>query len=159
VTLNFALLGDEKIVEFMKFAKAIGMESIVGVATKEEAQNAINAGARIINVIGVADLDDKVAVITDLEIPEDAKVCTIGTIIGRDDKEFGEIQEAWICRDRGFNCAWVNDPLYKGGNSALEHPGAVISAMKAKSSVKWASPKARAGKGEGAREYLGDILM
>jgi indole-3-glycerol phosphate synthase len=31
--------------------------------------------------------------------------------------------------------------------------------MKAKSSVKYASPKARSGKGEGAREYLGDILM
>ena len=25
--------------------------------------------------------------------------------------------------------------------------------------VKYASPKARSGKGEGAREYLGDILM
>ena len=77
----------------------------------------------------------------------------------RDDKEFQEIEEAWICRDKGFNCVWVNDVLYKGGNDAQEHPGAIISSMKAKSSVKWASPKARSGKGEGAREYLGDIMM
>jgi len=159
VTLNYALLGDEKALEFMKYAKAIGMESIVGVADQKEAQSAINAGARIINIVGVPNLDDKVAAITDLEIPEGAKVCTVATIIGRDDKEFGEIEEAWQCRDKGFNSIWVNDALYKSGNSAVEHPGAVISAMKAKSSVKWASPKARSGKGEGAREYLGDILM
>jgi hypothetical protein len=31
--------------------------------------------------------------------------------------------------------------------------------MAAKSSVKWASAKAMGGKGEGAREYLGDIMM
>jgi indole-3-glycerol phosphate synthase len=77
----------------------------------------------------------------------------------RSDKGLAEVEEAWECRDKGFNCAWISEALYKAGNSASEHPGAIIKSMVAKASVKWASPVARSGRGEGAREYLGDILM
>jgi indole-3-glycerol phosphate synthase len=77
----------------------------------------------------------------------------------RSDKGLAEVEEAWACRDKGFNCAWISEALYKAGNSASEHPGAIIKSMVAKASVKWASPVARSGRGEGAREYLGDILM
>ena len=75
------------------------------------------------------------------------------------EKILAEVEETWACRDFGFNCVWISDALYKAGNSVNEHPGAIIRSMAAKSSVRWASPVARGGKGEGAREYLGDIIM
>ena len=159
VVLNMAALGGKKVEELLKATKALELEAIVAVASKEEAQTAIDIGGRIISVVGVFGADDKAAVIESLKVPDGAKVCTVANIMARDNKEFEEIEEAWTVRDKGFNCVWVSDALYKGGSNAVEHPGAVINSMKAKSSVKWASPKARSGKGEGAKEYLGDIMM
>lgn len=144
---------------FIKCARAIGLETIVGISNKEEAQISIDAGARIISVVGVDDVDEKVAAITDLEIPEGAQVCTIANILANNNKALEEVEEAWVLRDKGFNSVWVSDCLYKSGNDPSEHAGAIIRGMAAKSSVKWASAKAMGGKGEGAREYLGDILM
>ena len=159
VVLVLDMLGDEKVVELLKAARAVDIEAIVAVSTHEQAQTAIDLGARILKVVNVEGADDKVAVIQGLEIPEGQQVCTIANILARDNKQMEEIEEAWICRDKGYNCVWVSDALYKGGADPSEHPGAIIKSMTAKSSVKWASPKARSGKGEGAREYLGDILM
>ena len=79
--------------------------------------------------------------------------------LANDNKALEEVEEAWVLRDQGFTSVWVSDALYKSGNDPSEHSGAIIRAMCAKSSVKWASAKAMGGKGEGAREYLGDILM
>jgi hypothetical protein len=73
-------------------------------------------------------------------------VTTIANILHRLDKGLAEVEEAWECRDVGFNCAWVSDALYKAGNSSVnEHPGAIIRSMSAKSYVRWASPVARGG--------------
>jgi indole-3-glycerol phosphate synthase len=159
IVLAFNIIGEEKVSELLKAAKAVEIEAIVAVSTKEEAQTAVNLGARIIMVVNVEAPEDKIAVIAGLEIPEGQQVCTIANILARDNKQLQEIEEAWVCRDKGFNSVWVSDALYKSGADASEHPGAIIKGMLAKSSVKWASPKARSGKGEGAREYLGDILM
>jgi len=109
--------------------------------------------------VGVAAIDDKVAVVDDLQVPEGQQICTIASIMARNDNQLQEIEEAWALRDKGFNCAWVGDALYKGGSDSTENPGAIIKSMKSKSSLKWASPKASTGRGEGAREYLGDIMM
>ena len=54
---------------------------------------------------------------------------------------------------------WVSDCLFKGGADETEHAGAVIKAMVAKTSLAFGSVKTKSGRGEGAREYLGDILM
>jgi indole-3-glycerol phosphate synthase len=158
VLLSYGVVGD-KLELFLKCARAVGMEAIVAVSTKEEAQRAIDVGARMISVTGVDEVDEKLAVITDLVIPEGAQVCTIANILANDNKALEEVEEAWVCRDKGFHCVWVSDCLYKSGNDPAEHAGAIIRSMGAKSSVKWASAKAMGGKGEGAREYLGDILM
>ena len=158
VFLSYGVVG-EKAELFIKCARALNIESIVGVSNKEEAQKAIDAGARMISVTGVDDIDDKVAAISDLNIPEGAQVLKIANILANDNKALEEVEEAWICRDKGFNSVWVSDCLYKSGNDPAEHAGAIIRGMGAKSSVKWASAKALAGKGEGATEYLGDILM
>lgn len=151
--------GGEKLVGFLRAAQACGMETIVAVGSKEEAQEAVGLGARIISIVGVEGPEAKHECIEGLDIPEGEQVCTIANIGALNDKSMGEIEEAWICRDNGFNCCWISDALYKSGMDASEHPGAILKSMTAKSSVKWASPKARSGKGEGAREYLGDILM
>lgn len=158
VLLSYGVVG-EKTEFFIKCAHAVGLESIVAVSNQEEAQKAINAGARMISVTGVDDVDEKVSVVTDLDIPEGAQVLKIANILANDNKALEEVEEAWVCRDKGFNSVWVSDCLYKSGNDPAEHAGAIIRGMGAKSSVKYASAKALGGKGEGAREYLGDILM
>lgn len=159
VTVTYGVVGAEKVAQFIKDAKALGLEAIVNVGSAEEAQGAVDAGASIVSVVGVDGAENKYAAIESLSVPEGRQVCTIANILAKENKALEEVEEAWICRDRGFNCVWVSDALYKSGNDPVEHPGAIINSMKAKSSVKYASPKARSGKGEGAREYLGDILM
>ncbi len=149
----------DKVRQFIQDAKSVGLEVIVNVGSADEAQGAIDAGASMISVVGVDGADNKYSVIENLVIPAGRQVCTIANILAKDNKAMEEVEEAWMCRDKGFNCVWVSDALYKAGNDPVEHPGAIINSMKAKSSVKYASPKARSGKGEGAREYLGDILM
>ena len=159
VTVTYGVVGAEKVTQFIKDAAALGLEVVVNVGSAEEAQGAVDLGASIISVCGLDGADGKYAAIESLNIPEGRKVCTIANILAKDNKALEEVEESWICRDKGFNCVWVSDALYKAGNDPVEHPGAIINSMKAKSSVKYASPKARSGKGEGAREYLGDIMM
>jgi indole-3-glycerol phosphate synthase len=159
VVLTFAVIGAEATAKLLKAAEAVGLEVIVAVSNKEDAQQAVDDGARMISVINVAGVDEKQSVIKDLKVPEGETVTTIANILHRMDKGLEEVEEAWACRDKGFNCAWISDALYKAGNSEVEHPGAIIKSMTSKSSLKWASPVARSGRGEGAREYLGDIMM
>jgi indole-3-glycerol phosphate synthase len=158
--ITLSIVGEEDLPGLLKATKALDLEPIVAVSSHEEAQRAIDLGARMISVIHVTGVDDKVAVVQGLVIPEGQTVCTIANILARhDNKQLQEIEEAWAVRDKGFNCAWVGEALYKSGSDQSEHPGAIIRSMKSKSSLKWASPKASSGRGEGAREYLGDILM
>lgn len=159
VTVTYGVVGPQKVAKFIRDAKAVNLEVIVNVVNAEEAQGAVDAGAGIISVLDFPGADNKFAVIESLAIPEGRDVCTIANILAKENKALEEVEEAWLCRDKGFNCVWISDALYKSGNDPVEHPGAIIQSMKAKSSVKYASPKARSGKGEGAREYLGDILM
>jgi len=162
VLLDYELLsGDEDVVKLARAARAVGLEVIVAVRSKDEAQAAIDAvgGSFMISVVGTSGVEEKVAVIDGLSIPEDVTISTIANILHKSDQGLAEVEEAWSCRDKGFNCAWISDALYKAGNSQSEHPGAIIRSMAAKSSVRWASPVAKSGRGEGAKEYLGDILM
>jgi len=161
VLVDFGVVGgEERVKAFIDGCGVLEMECIVGVSTREQAEAAVALGARIVCVVGVSDVDEKAAVVEGLSSPEEGDaICTVAAIIARDDKSLEEVEEAWILRDKGFNAVWVSDCLYKSGNDPIEAPGNIIRSMKAKSSVKYASPKAKHGKGEGAREYLGDILM
>lgn len=159
VVLIFDILGAEGTAKLLKAARAVELEVIVAVSNKEDAQQAVDYGARMISVTNVSGVDEKQSVIKDLNVPEGETVTTIANILHRANKGLEEVEEAWACRDKGFNCAWISDALYKSGNSAAEHPGAIIKSMTSKSSLKWASPVARSGRGEGSSEYLGDIMM
>ena len=178
VTVDYGLLmttgnDDETTVrlsQFIRDAKVLNMETIVIVSTPREAQNAVDAGATILCVSGsiigampkynvVSNITTTTPTTTSSTAGGGASICIIANILARDNKALEEVEEAWSCRDLGFHCVWISDALYKSGNDPVEHPGAIIQSMRLKSSVQYASPKARSGKGEGAREYLGDILM
>lgn len=160
VVLTLGVLGEQKCRDLISKARSIGLESIVSVATTEEAQSAIDAGGRMImaNAFAASDKID-MAMNSVLTVPDGEAVCKIASILARDNKQLEEVEEAWVLRDAGFQAVWAGDCLYKSGNDPSEHAGAIIRSMIAKSSVKWASAKAKGGKGEGAREYLGDLLM
>lgn len=164
VVLNYGVLGEERLAKLYKSAAKLGLDSIVVVDTTEQAQSAVNIGATILMVTVSSAVEElapkeRISQLDSLEVPEGTKICRIANIVTRDDKGLQEVEDSWVCRDVGFQAIWAADFLYKSGNDSIEHPGAIINSMKAKSSVKWASVKARGGKGEGAREYLGDILM
>ncbi|KAL7572343.1 hypothetical protein ACA910_021557 [Epithemia clementina (nom. ined.)] len=170
--ISLAVVGVEECETLIKAAKAVNLETLVVVSTREQAQQAVDLGARMLLVKIVDEnptdraalVEAKWSVVHDLTVPENddgrpQDVCRIAYISARNNKQLLEVEEAWALRDKGFNAVWVGEALYKSGVDATEHPGAIIRAMKSKSSVRWASPKASSGRGEGAREYLGDILM
>jgi indole-3-glycerol phosphate synthase len=159
VLITLGIVGEELALQLLKACAAVNLEAIVAVSSVDEAQAAVDMGATMISVINVDGVDAKVELLKGLKMPEDRTVTTIANIAARMDKGLEEVEEAWAVRDKGYNCAWIADALYKAGNSINEHPGAIVKSMRAKSSLKWASPVAKSGRGEGAREYLGDILM
>lgn len=161
VLLNLDALGVDKCNDLFQSAKSVGLDVMVGVSSKEQANEAIQMGCRIVCVYGSEDIEEKASIIENLSTPEDdeSKICTVGIIYARDSQQMEEVEEAWMLRDKGFNAVWASDCLYKYGQDQGEHPGAIIRSMKSKSSLKYASPKAMSGRGEGATEYLGDIMM
>jgi indole-3-glycerol phosphate synthase len=158
VVLTLSVVGEQQLPILLRAAAALDLEAIVSICTAQELQTAVGLGARMV-LVNVDGVEGKTEAIQGLTIPEGEKVCLIANIIAKKDRSLQEIEEAWAVRDKGFNCAWIGDGLYKSGALETEHPGAIIRSMKSKSSLRWASPKASSGRGEGAREYLGDILM
>lgn len=139
----------EALAPLVQACRTTEMECIVTVRTAEQVQLAVDCGATMLRVDGAA-VDDASIV---EGIPEG--ICRLGTIAVRNDQQLAEIEQAWLLRDQGYHAVWVSEVLYKAG----EQPTAILKAMRSKSSLKWASPTARSGRGEGAREYLGDIMM
>jgi len=153
-------------------AHAVHLEIIIAVRSKEEVQHAIAIMDRyvgrevpfMLSVVNTDGVDAKVAVMDALlhdttSATSPHRITLIANILHQSDQGLAEVEETWALRDQGFHVAWISDALYKAGNDASEHPGAIIKSMAAKSSVRWASPVAKSGRGEGAREYLGDIMM
>mmetsp|Transcript_24875 Transcript_24875/g.27781 ORF Transcript_24875/g.27781 Transcript_24875/m.27781 type:complete len:424 (-) Transcript_24875:157-1428(-) len=171
VVLDYELLASTEglFLKLAKAARAVELELIVAVRSKEEAQHSIevivkNCGCSfMLSVVQTEGVDAKYDIIKDLDLSPSSdnviQITTIANILHRNDQGLAEVEETWALRDQGFQCAWISDALYKAGNSNTEHPGAIIQSMGAKSSTRWASPVAKSGRGEGAKEYLGDILM
>lgn len=160
VVLSAAVLEKEELEKLLKCAAAANLEAIVAVSSVEQAQQAIDIGARMISVQGIGPNEERAALLQNLNLPADRTVttiCNLGPAKGKGDLQ--EIEDAWFLRDKGYNSIIVGETLYKSGSLDIEHPGVIIRSMKSKSSLKFASPKASNGRGEGAREYLGDIMM
>ena len=133
------------------------MESVIEVSNLDDIKSAVSSlSAPIILINSADDIETKCSWRSE-HIPSDvASVCLINA---NQNKALEEVEEAWKLRDGGYQAVWVSDCLFKSGSDPTEHAGAIINAMKSKSSVKFASPRSKSGRGEGAREYLGDILM
>jgi len=157
VSIQWDVVGGEMTSTFTSAAHALGMEVVVEVSTVEGIKGAISGGAEIV-LLNTPQEDIETKIEWRKEHVPDG-VTAICAIAAADDKALGEVEDAWRLRDGGFQGVWVSDCLFKAGADPTEHAGAIINAMKSKSSVKFASPRSKSGRGEGAREYLGDILM
>jgi indole-3-glycerol phosphate synthase len=174
--------------ELLQATRAVGLEAIVTVTNAEQAQTAIASGASIICTMA-SPLDvtpDMIAsaattnttnnVFVDAQlgcIPSESfgvedipPVCYLAYVpVKTEDSQWTEIEDVWYLRDtHRFQGVYVSDVLYQGAasmgsNDALEHPGSILQAMRSKSSRQWGVVTTQSGRGEGAREYLGDILM
>ena len=116
-------------------------------------------------------VDAQIACIENIQYPDDNQnVCFLAHIpVKSDNTQWNEIEDVWYIRDTHmFQGIYVSDILYKGqvasttftgSNDSMEHPGSIIKAMISKSSKLWGVVTTKSGRGEGAREYLGDIMM
>jgi indole-3-glycerol phosphate synthase len=174
--------------ELLLATRAVGLEAIVTVTNAQQAQTAVALGASIICTMAspldvVPDMaattasttttnntfvDSQVACIPNLALGSEVRspVCYIAYVpVKTEDSRWTEIEDVWYLRDTHlFQGIYVSDVLYQGAasmgsNDALEHPGSILQAMRSKSSRQWGVVTAQSGRGEGAREYLGDILM
>jgi len=174
VTLGLETVGAERCAELRSLAEeAYGLEAIVVCAPRSAGAEGLEAlmrtavdavGATTIMVGAVSDDDAKAApgILRDGD-----DVVLVGRIDAKDDQGLEEAELAWELRDAGYDAVWVSDVLYKFGSfsgslfaAAPDTVTSVIKAMKSKASTKYARASgAFSGKGEGAKEYLGDILM
>jgi indole-3-glycerol phosphate synthase len=151
VTIPLGMIdGDAKLLmELLAAAAAVHVEAIVVVTSVDEAQLAVAQGATMLRVDNTKAREAIAAAVP-------PSICKIAYIPTNNDKMLSEIEDAWAVRRTGlFQAVWVSEALFKEANNA----GAVVKSMRSKSSSTWASPKGVTGRGEGAREYLGDILM
>lgn len=138
---------DASLRALLRACRSARVQAICACQSRAEIDRALAAGARWIKV-------DPLEEDVDAAIP-DPTIGRIATLPVRNDSALTEIEDAWKLRDQGYHAVWVGEVLFKAGES----PAAICKAMQSKSSVQWASPAARSGRGEGAREYLGDIMM
>jgi len=124
VVIDIGVVGEGQLEVLLKATKAVELEGVVAVATKQEAQKAVDLGARLILVNCLDDAEKKAEIVRDLLIAEGQQVCTLANILTRKNNQYQEIEDAWALRDKGFNSVWVGDALYKAGNESSESPGA-----------------------------------
>ena len=133
-----------------------GMEAVVVCETAEEIKVAVEMGAGIVCVSSSEAVAVKASWRADL-IPEG--VCAVARLSSAGTGDLSEIEESWQLRDAGYQSVWAVACLHKASGDDAEHAGAVVQAMRSKASVKWASVKSMSGKGEGSKEYLGDLML
>lgn len=167
VLLIVAGLGKERTKELLDATHAFGLDALVEVHDEDELQIAIEAGAEIIGVNNRNLRDFSVSLETSYRllpmIPDSAvKIAESG---------IEDCLDAWKLRDAGFNAILVGELLVKAyeGSSVNSTSYTVgyneargyIKAFKAKGSVKYGNPSAASfyGKGEGAKETLGELSV
>lgn len=171
----------DRTAEMIEAANGLGMDAIVQVHNKEELDQALEAGAKIIGVTNrnpdtwepqnvvcgvtrewVEPFEDTVFSLLK-DIPEDITSVAMGHV--------NETLVAWTLRDEGYNAVMVGEAIMRGvetaqvtGNSyqaAYNEAKGIIMAYRSKGSKKY-GPSSTAqfyGKGEGAKEELGMISM
>jgi len=177
VTLSAACLGRQGLGDMMQAATSLGLEAMVQVSNEEEMADALAVEASLIAVqagsverfleLGQPVLDmeggEKTveSILAQMEkTAEDKKTpVLIAAMERRSDEGLEEVEDAWVLRSKGFNAVYVGDIIYKGGMEQQENTRAIIKSFLAKTSVSFGRARAKSGRGEGAKEYLGTILM
>lgn len=138
------------------------IEPIVMVASAQEGQEAVKAGARCIclhshDEAGLLALRDQLPY---RQAGSDSQVLYIARLRAEADFSiYEEIDTSWVLRDHGgFDAVWPSpEAVYATGMGDI-YP--TITAMRSKASREFLSPRQfmMDRKNEGATEYLGDIL-
>lgn len=133
------------------------MEPIIFVKSFEDAQQAIEAGGKM---ICMRHLTEAGFISLREQLPNDPSFVYIAKL--RAEASFSiytEIDVSWVLRDHGFNCVWPSpEGVYVTG---LEDVYSNIVAVKAKASRQFISPRQflMDRKKEGAKEFLGNIYF
>jgi indole-3-glycerol phosphate synthase len=167
VLLIMAALGRDRCAELLEATHFMGLDALVEIHDEEELKAAIDIGASVIGVNNrnlrtfEVSLDNSVNLAS--MIPDGIiKISESGIV---------ECTDAWMMRDAGFNAVLVGETLVKAfegsahdGNQysvGFNEAKGLIKAYKAKGSRKYGPKSAAAfyGKGEGAKETLGEMSI
>jgi len=171
ITISVEALELEKLLE--QAAETYGLEAFVSLSKSEDESEdaylrkleALPASAKLVLLTGLGDPHvDLCRRAKALLRDERALIVRVDAL---DDQGLEEAELAWRFRDVGVDAVWVSDVLFKFGafsgmlfSSAPDSITSVVKAMRSKASATFARASGSfSGKGEGAREYLGDILM
>eukprot|EP00635_Sarcinochrysidales_sp_CCMP3193_P012024 CAMPEP_0118903354 /NCGR_PEP_ID=MMETSP1166-20130328/8257_1 /TAXON_ID=1104430 /ORGANISM="Chrysoreinhardia sp, Strain CCMP3193" /LENGTH=372 /DNA_ID=CAMNT_0006842581 /DNA_START=6 /DNA_END=1124 /DNA_ORIENTATION=+ len=175
VTLHLDALGLSKLAALLEKARRIyGLETFVSVAKEDDLIDRLRpvldlGGPQILLLTGFTkeDVDLAAGVVRD---SSSSDVAIVVKVDAEDNQGLDEAELAWQLRDAGVDAVWVGDVLFKFGSFAgsgslyASNPSSitsVVKAMRSKASAAFAraSGASFSGKGEGAKEYLGDLLM
>jgi len=180
VNLEVAALKD-RTGEMIEAAKSLGLDPLVQVHNKEELDLALEAGAKIVGITN-RDVDtwepiNKISSVSrEWEVPFEETVFALIKEVPKDvvTVALGHVNEtiaAWTLRDEGYNAIMIGEVIMKGletaqvtGSSyqaAYNEAKGIIMAFRSKGSKKYGPSSAANfyGKGEGAKEELGQLSM
>ena len=147
---------DSELSDYVQECKKHKIEPIVLVKNVQEAQRALDAGARC---LCLHTLDEEALVDLRQKLPNDKSLSYMARLRPETDFSiYSEIDTAWVLRDHGFNVVWPSpEAIFATGMFDMY---SAVLAMKAKAARKFLSPRQfMMGRNkEGAKEYLGDIL-
>lgn len=167
VLLIVAALGKERTRELLEATHALGLDALVEVHDEDEVQIALDAGAEIIGVNNRDLRTFEVSLDTSMRLGE----LIPDNVIKVAESGIAECIDAWKLRDAGFSAVLVGESLVRAyeGSAAdstsytvgYNQAKGLIKAFKAKGSVAFGSASTAAfyGKGEAARETLGEMSI
>jgi indole-3-glycerol phosphate synthase len=167
VLLIMSALGKEKCKSLLDATHALGLDALVEVHDREELEMAIDIGAKVVGVNNRNLHSFEVSLETSLSLAPHIP----DSVIKVSESGIEECTDAWKLRDAGYSAVLVGETLVKafedsqsdstsysiGYNQAKGY----IKAFKSKGSVKYGPKSAAAfyGKGEGAKEMLGELSI
>jgi len=167
VLLIVSALGKDKLKELIVASQEYGLDALVEVHNAEELETALECGAEIVGVNNrnlstfEENLDNSIKL----------KEMIPDTVVSVAESGITECLDAWKFRDAGFNAILVGEALvkaYEGSSDTANGYGGgynqargLIKAFKSKGSTVFGRTANAAffGKGEGAKETLGEISI
>jgi indole-3-glycerol phosphate synthase len=167
VLLIVAALGKERCKALLEATHALGLDALVEVHSREELDVALEIGAKIVGVNNRDLHTFEVSLDTSLELAPHIP----DSVIKVSESGIELCTDAWQLRDAGYNAILVGETLVKAFEESqsdstsyvagYNQARGMIKAFLAKGSVKYGPRTAAAfyGKGEGAKESLGELSI